>query len=331
MTGPSLGPLTRCPFVHCAADVMLVVEQATPGDDETTLKRVPQHAIVGQAERFGQCPASLMVIPLDAYSRETLKTQADSIGRMLRPPADPAPPSGDARPAGGPFPLGGQRRTGEHPLTPHPDPNHEFQRLGYQGGPKRPTAGPNVPQHGKAGQTTVPLPDEPHAGPGPGRASKPFQPTAADVVEQHVPPKLTVVPPAAPDADQTQQQGSTAGMSDNDLRAQLIALTTLAIEGFGQQGEQCAALSDIVETNLGSIREALKSKQQATHSLALAAVGGRSDVPEAAANMIGASASVGTAIDEIEASAALLLGWIAATHAYASSAASNGRAYLAQI
>jgi hypothetical protein len=332
MTGPSLGPLTRCPFGHCAADVMLVIEQKTPGDDETTQKRVPPHRLVGEAERFGQCPASLMIIPLDAYSREALKTQADSIGRMLAKDAQPREPR-EAKPAGGLFPVGRPPREGEHPLTPHPDPNHEFQRLGYNGGPKRPTAGPNVPQHGKAGQTVVPLPDEPHAGPGPGRASKPHQPTAADVVEQHVPPKLTVVPPAepAPPTDQTQQQGSTAGMSDNDLRAQLIALTTLAIEGFAQEQEQCAAMTGALDQTLSGLRVALEAKQKATHTLALAAVGSRSDIPQAAADMIGASASVGTTIEEIEKSIALLAGWIAATHAYAASAAANGRSYLAQI
>jgi hypothetical protein len=310
---------------------MLVIEQATPGDDEATVKRVPQHQIVGEAERFGMCPASLMIIPLDDYSRRSLETQADAIGPMLVHPVD-APP-GEPAPGGGIFRVGRPRgrEAGEHPLTPHPSENHEFQRLGYKGGPKRPTAGENVPQQGKAGQSFVQLPDEPHAGPGPGRASKPYQPTAGDVVEQHVPPKLTVVPATPTDQTPKTEQGSTAGMSDNDLRAQLIALTTLAIEGFGQEQEQCAALTAIVEENLGSIREAFSEKQKATHTLALAAVGSRSDIPESASSMIGASSSVGAMVTEIEQSSALLLGWISAAHAYAASAAAQGRQYLAQI
>src|SRR5690349_8758587 len=198
MTGPSLGPLTRCPFAHCSADVMLVVEQATPGDDETTLKRVPQHRIVGEAERFGQCPASLMVIPLDRYSREMLATQARAFNPMMRQQVDPEPPRTPG-PRGGPPGV----------LRPNPDPNHPW----FRWNPGRGTPGVNVPQGGKAGQGVVPLPDVPHAGPGPGRASKPYQPTAADVVEQQVPPKLKLVPPPT-------QQGSTGDMS-NDLRSQL--------------------------------------------------------------------------------------------------------------
>lgn len=310
MTGPSLGPLTRCPFRHCLADLMLVIEQATPGDDESTVKRIPQHRIVGEAERFGQCPASLMIIPLDAYCRETLATIAEEIGRMIAPPADPPPPR-ESAPRGGIFPV-----TGRDWFRPGPG-------QGTQAG----HGGVNVPQHGKAGQSVTPLEEGPHAGPGPGRASKPFQPTGADVVEQVVPPKLTIVPPTQ---DDQPQQGSTAGMSDNDLRAQLIALTTLAIEGFGQQQEMCSQLTEQLE-RMGDVTFALMEKQQATHSIALAAVGSRSDVPEAAANMIGASASIDTTIEEVRATRALLTGFVAATHAYAASAASNARAYLAQI
>lgn len=330
MTGPSLGPLTRCPFAHCSADVMLVIEQATPGDDEATRKRVPQHRMVGEAERFGQCPASLMIIPLDAYSRETLRTMASQIGLMIKPPADPPPPSSEARPGGGTFPVGRVNPPrSPHPLTPRPDPNHEFQRLGYQGAPKRPTEGTNVAQHGKAGQSVTPMPDQPHAGPGPGRASKPYQPSG-DNVDFVVPPPQTVPDPPAKTTDRTQQQGSTGDMS-NDARAQLIALTRLAIEGFGQQQEQCAALSDIIESNFASIREALKNKQQATHALALAAVGSRSDAPDSAVQMVGASASIGTNIEEIEKTAALLVGWIAVAHAQATAAASHARDYLVRI
>lgn len=305
MTGPSLGPLTRCPFAHCAADVMLVVEQASPGDDETTLKRVPQHRIVGEAERFGQCPASLMVIPLDAYSRETLKTQAQAMALMLKAGPEPAPSGPGRQP---------------HTLEPRPDTRHPW----FSWNPGRGTPGVNVPQGGKAGQTTVPLPDEPHAGPGPGRASKPFQPTAADVVDVVPRPKLKIVGPG----DQT--QGSTGDMN-NDLRAQLIALTTLAIEGFGQQQEFCSALTANLDQVFMGIEKALEDKQKATHSVALAAVGSRSDIPPAAASMIGASASTGSTLAAVREARGTLQQWIDATHAYAGSAAANGRMYLAQI
>jgi hypothetical protein len=303
MTGPSVGPLSRCPFAHCAADVMLVVEQAAPSDDEATLKRVPQHRIVGEAERFGQCPASLMVIPLDAYSREALTTQAQAFGLMLR---------GD-KPEGDPYSGSAPR-----PLKPASDTRHPWFSWNPGGG----TGGVNVPQHGKAGQGIVPLPDTPHAGPGPGRASKPYQPTPDDIVEQVVPPKLTVVP--------NTEQGSTGDM-EADLRAQLIALTALAIEGFGQEQELCASLTQTLETTFGAIRKALADKQTATHSVALAAVGSRSDVPTSAANMIGASSSAGSAIEAMAQAETTLRQWIDATHAYTGSAAASGREYLAQI
>jgi hypothetical protein len=309
MSGPSVGPVSRCPFAHCAADVMLVVEQAAPGDDESTLKRVPQHRIVGEGEHFGQCPASLMVIPLDAYSREALKTQAQAMALMLK--GGGAPPE--------PKPTGGRQGNG-HSLEPHPsNPNP------IRWNPGRGTGGTNVPQAGKAGRGVVPLPDLPHAGPGPGRASAPFPPRADDIVEVVPRPKLKIIKP------DDQPQGSTGDVSDNDLRSQLIALTNLAIEGFAQQQEQCSALSGMIETNFAAVRKALEDKNRATHSVALAAVGSRSSIPAAAANMIGASANASSTIGEIEKSAALLLGWVAATHAYAASAAAEARAYLAVI
>jgi hypothetical protein len=300
VTGPSLGPLTRCPFVHCAADVMLVVEQATPGDDETTLKRVPQHAIVGEAERFGQCPASLMVIPLDAYSRDALRTQADAMALMLRADTPQADPYSSSAPK---------------PRTTRPTPGQDWFRPAPGQGTKAGHGGLNVPQGGKAGQSTVPLPEEPHAGPGPGRASKPHQPTADDVV--------VVTEPNT-------QQGSRADM-EADLRAQLIALTALAIEGFGQEQEFCASLTSTLDDAFDSIRKALAEKQTATHSIALAAVGSRSSIPTPAANMIGASASVGSTLAAMVQALGTLREWINATHAYAGSAAASGREYIAQI
>jgi hypothetical protein len=181
----------------------------------------------------------------------------------------------------------------------------------------------NVPQSGNPGPTVVPLPDEPHAGPGPGRASKPHQPTAADIEQQVVPPKLTVVP--------NTEQGSSTDMSDNDLRSQLIALTRLAIEGFGQEQEGAAALTACLDQTLSAIRKALEEKQKATHSIALAAVGSRSDIPTSAANMIGASASVESTLAAVARTQGDLQQWVDAVHAYAGQAAHHAREYLAVI
>lgn len=218
---------------------MLVIEQAAPGDDETTLKRVPQHRIVGEAERFGQCPASLMVIPLDAYSRDALKTQAQAMSLMLKPPADPPAPVSPAStaPTGGIFPVGRPRRDDEHPLTPHPDEHHPWFRWTSGGG----TGGVNVPQHGKAGQGVVPLPDEPHAGPGPGRASKPHQPTADDV-------KTVIVDPPARD---NQPQRSTAGMSTvEEVKAAISAAgatMTQAIAALAAAEEEISSAARLLD------------------------------------------------------------------------------------
>jgi hypothetical protein len=103
MTAPHAVRGVRCPFAHCVAVVMLVIERASPGDDQSTLRRVPQHRIVGEGERFGQCPASLMVVPLDDYSQKSLEAQAKTIGLMIGPRAEPPV---------GIFPVG---RSKEHP------------------------------------------------------------------------------------------------------------------------------------------------------------------------------------------------------------------------
>jgi hypothetical protein len=320
VTGPSLGPLSSCVFAHCAANVMLVIEQAVPGDDEATIKRVPQHQIEGDASRFGQCPASLMVVPLDAYSRESLRTMAEEIRRML-PAGDPRDPRGDSlTPRRGPD--GRPLVAHEHPLTPHPDPNHPFNR--GNGMRETRSGGTNVPQDGNPGRTVVPLPEGPHAGPGPGRASAPHPPRAGDVVDIVPRPKLQIIGP------DTGPRKGTSNMSDTDLRAQLISLTNLAIEGFGQQQESCALLTAQLDA-FAAIRRALAEKQAATHSLALAAVGSRSDVPQPAAEMIGASASIGSALDHIETAEAALRQYVDGAYASAAAAASNGQQYMAII
>lgn len=313
MTGPSIGPiLSPCPFAPCAASPMLVIEQAAPGDDETTVKRIPQHQIAGDASRFGQCPASLMVVPLDKYSQDSLRVQANAVMLMM-PAGDKADPRGDALP---PRPA-----APEHPLTPHPDRQHEIQRQAYQDMPKRPTAGVNVPQAGKAGRGVVPLPEGPHAGPGAGRASAPHPPNANDIVEQHPTPKLSAVP----NADRSKRS-----MSNDDLRGQLISLTNLAIEGFGQQQELCSQMTETM-ASLAGLCEALEEKQDATHQLAVAAVGAQSNAPQAATYMVLSSGHMATATTAIHAAHRLVTDAITEAHGYAGIAAANGREYLAVI
>jgi hypothetical protein len=117
---------------------------------------------------------------------------------------------------------------------------------------------------------------------------------------------------------------------DNDLRSQLRALTNLAIEGFGQEQEHCAAITAAVE-QVENVIGALGEKQESTHSLAVAAVGGGGDVPESAAAMVGASGQVAAAVKQLQQTAALIKTQTDTAYTRAGEAAENGRQYLAVI
>jgi hypothetical protein len=89
--------IVDCPFDPCQARVNLVVEQADPGDDESTTHRVPPHATEPD-NWFGLCPASLMTYPLEAAMIGPLREQAKVHGHMKatrdaqpRPASKPEP------------------------------------------------------------------------------------------------------------------------------------------------------------------------------------------------------------------------------------------------
>jgi hypothetical protein len=103
--------MIACPFRLCNADVTLLTERGQL-NTEATMQRVPQHQTGGH-EDFGLCPASLMVVPLDDYSRAQLVEQARSLRRIIDARMDAeereeAPAAGDT----------GQPR---HQLAPHTD------------------------------------------------------------------------------------------------------------------------------------------------------------------------------------------------------------------
>jgi hypothetical protein len=98
-----------CPFRLCNADVTLLTERGQL-NTEATMQRVPQHQTGGH-EDFGLCPASLMVVPLDAYSRAQLDEQAVALQRIIRDRKARVDAT-DVRP-GGPQPR--------HQLAPHTD------------------------------------------------------------------------------------------------------------------------------------------------------------------------------------------------------------------
>ena len=81
-----------CPFELCNATVTMVAELKRPGSNEG-LRRVPQHRLGGH-EELGQCPASLLVLPLSDYDVKHLITQAAALRRMLadRRPERSEPP-----------------------------------------------------------------------------------------------------------------------------------------------------------------------------------------------------------------------------------------------
>lgn len=114
--------MTDCPFPLCTANIVLVVEQLRPDDDELTTLRVPEHMIEGFALRM-TCPASLLGMPLGAYATQVLEEQASVLGRMLADKAPPAPPEQSAstpeRYSRTPSPYWFQNSTGD-PNGPYP-------------------------------------------------------------------------------------------------------------------------------------------------------------------------------------------------------------------
>lgn len=120
-----------CPFSMCSASVLPIIEQASAGDDEATLQRVPGHALGGH-EEFGMCPASLLQLPVDDYARGQLADQAANIQRIL-----------DSR-AGTAEPAGGGMAGNEHQLAPHPAPSHPFKSYAGTNLPTK-SGGPNIP------------------------------------------------------------------------------------------------------------------------------------------------------------------------------------------
>lgn len=71
-----------CPFYGCAGYLELVILQATPGDDETTVIMFPAHNVVGGYSWFGMCPASFMYDPVTDDAMVSLRSMAQHLIRM---------------------------------------------------------------------------------------------------------------------------------------------------------------------------------------------------------------------------------------------------------
>lgn len=145
--------IVDCPFEPCNARVELIVEQATPDDDESTVNRIPTHQTEG-TEWFGPCPASLMTYPLTSRMIGPLHEQ-EHVHRLMReardaqpqPASEPAPPHSRApRPAAEPYWF--RSHTGENPrgeaAVPPPTPMEQVRvPLGILPG-ARPTEGESM-------------------------------------------------------------------------------------------------------------------------------------------------------------------------------------------
>lgn len=94
--------MSDCPFRLCDSNVVVVIEQLTPDDDELTRIVIPMHPIGGH-EGFGTCPASLQSMPVSAIVQYALDEQATIIERILaereamRPAERAQPPPDESR------------------------------------------------------------------------------------------------------------------------------------------------------------------------------------------------------------------------------------------
>lgn len=120
-----------------------------------------------------------------------------------------------------------------------------------------------------------------------------------------------------------------ARMSDS-IRQQLRSLTGVAINGFATTQEVCAELSNQLELLEHRVND-LSTSHEATHNVALSAVGTDENPPETASNMVGSSAMAMSTIDDLIGTLNLALVRVAAIHGSASAAARNGAEYLASI
>lgn len=102
-------PMIDCPFNACSWRGEVVIEQATAGDDETTLRRVPVHDLVPNPE-YGSCPASLMALPVDKAAQDNLHNASHYVALWRGDAGLPQREPGAAEPA-----------IPQHSKTPRPE------------------------------------------------------------------------------------------------------------------------------------------------------------------------------------------------------------------
>lgn len=150
----------------------------------------------------------------------------------------------------------------------------------------------------------------------PGRPADAPEPGAGERPSTAVPPGVVAVP----------QTGRSHGM--DDMRSQLRAMTSLAIEAFGQAQETTAQMTAAVEV-FDRLNVLLADKQQAAHMMTLAAIGSSFNVPDSARQMVASSAAASIAIEDIGAALQLLMQRVNLAYGNLAAAAAAGAEYRA--
>ncbi len=124
--------IADCPFSACSASVEIIIEQAHPGDDETTRQRVPEHALEPRtAPDYGACPASLMALPLGEHEREHLEQASFGVAMWRAGVERKQREPGETEPAV------------PHSKAPHPERGTDrWFRAGHPGDNPRGESGP---------------------------------------------------------------------------------------------------------------------------------------------------------------------------------------------
>lgn len=143
----------KCPFVYCEARPARLREQGAPAPaDGLHAMRIAQHAMAGEFDWWGPCPASLMTEPLGTQARALLEEVRQSIDRAKQRRDAVATDKPAQRSSG----------TGGHSLTPRPDAEPTWFK------PSRgDTAGPAPVRHNPDGPGLLGAPPRPAAPPTP--------------------------------------------------------------------------------------------------------------------------------------------------------------------
>lgn len=82
--------MPKCPLRVCRAEFEFVTQEVWPAENWSAeqprprVASIPMHNLVMDSAPTMMCPASLMVLPLDAYKEATLREQAENVERLVQ-------------------------------------------------------------------------------------------------------------------------------------------------------------------------------------------------------------------------------------------------------